>query len=286
MSDYNRLKELFPNEQITFGGEGWSSCAYSVGDNIIRIQKQGNVSPCKKEARVLEFLNDKVTACEIPQVKVVLEPFPYSIHKKLLGNNWNINGFGNLNEKKKDLFAGDSALFLAQIHSVKLNELKKFIRLSELELPNYSHNDFIRTFESDFKSDEIDKIYDFFIEVSNNKKDIVLIHGDFWEANALVNDNYRLKCVFDFGNAVITNREMEFKCISENSEYSDLYKRILKEYEKILNIKVDVDMIDKLYIRDCLDCIIFMANNGRKEENPTDWLRYINILHDFLLRGK
>ena len=103
MIDRNYLEKFlakeFKNEKITFEGEGWSSCAFTIGENIARFSKSNDVSGYKKEQYICNFLQNKISL-QIPQIKIIHGDVNYSIHKKLIGENWSTETYNVLSDKK------------------------------------------------------------------------------------------------------------------------------------------------------------------------------------------
>lgn len=235
------LKNKFPNQNISFEGEGCFSIAYNVGKNVLRFPKMINLSGYKKEEYILNYLQNKI-AFEIPKPKFYDGKLPYITYKKLLGEKWNIDDYNKLSEKGKNLFCEDVAKFFYEIHSVDLDKLdKNCIQKQDI----LTIDDFVNLLRYDFTNNEIDKLYNYYLKVKNNGNDFVLVHKDFSISNILIDKNYRLKAVFDFGNTEINERSFEF-ARSGFYAYPDIFNRIANIYSSLTNVQIDRNRINEL----------------------------------------
>ena len=112
----NFLAKEFKGEKITFESEGWGSCAFTVGENIVRFSKNNDISSYEKEQYIYGFLRNKVRF-QMPQINIVYGEINYSIHKKLIGENWNIDTY-NDEYGYQTLFLNSSTVDLSQLKPV------------------------------------------------------------------------------------------------------------------------------------------------------------------------
>lgn len=261
-----KIKLLYPNQDIKSLGDGWCSSAFEVDDNIIRVPKSSEaVGGYKKEEKILNFLKGKIKSVEIPNIKLIEEPFPYSIHKKLHGENWTAEDYNKFTEKEKDKLANDAAKFFMELHSIEINdELGLNKNLEVLEIEKYLSNE--------FSEKEIIKINNY-VKPLYSLEDKHLLHTDFYYGNSLLNKNRELKCVFDFGNTCYRNYHFEFlDLISPEAGEVDMLKRITKYYNK----KIDMEIIKIMDIYNKVACCIYLANNDKiKKEKIDNWNKKI-----------
>lgn len=260
----NFLAKEFKGEKITFEGEGWGSCAFTVGENIVRFSKNNDISSYEKEQYIYGFLRNKIRF-QMPQINIVYGEINYSIHKKLIGENWNIDTYNKLSDKNKSLFCGDIAEFFYEVHSTNLKELDEKIIKKPVRL---TIDDFINFLKDDFNIQEIDNLYKYYCKVLDSGNDFVLAHQDFYEANSLVNKDHRLKIVFDFGNCGITERCLEFRTLTY---YDDMFKRVIKNYETISGVKIDITRIDDLNNIDPFGCLNYLHSTSLKDKMINEW---------------
>ncbi len=270
MIDRNYLEKFlakeFKNEKITFEGEGWSSCAFTIGENIARFSKSNDVSGYKKEQYICNFLQNKISL-QIPQIKIIHGDVNYSIHKKLIGENWSAETYNVLSDKNKILFCEDIAKFFYELHSINLNELNKKIIKKPIK---FNIDDFVNFLKDDFNAKEIDSLYKYYCKVLKSGSDFVLTHQDFYEANSLVDKDHRLKTVFDFGNCGIAERCLEFRTLYYDV-YSDLFKKVVEIYEAISGIKIDIARIDDLNNIDVFGCLNYLYTTSLKSKMTKEW---------------
>lgn len=131
-----------------------------------------------------------------------------------------------------------------------------------------------------FAYNEIAKLNNY-ISVLYTLKEQCLVHNDFYYTNSLMNKEHRLKCVFDFGNTCYCNYHFEFKDLySPKAEEVDMFKRIIKYYNK----KVDIEIIKIANIYDELNVCIYLAKNPKiKEEKIDNWNGRINHIKECCL---
>jgi hypothetical protein len=272
----NKIKLLYPNEPVKLLVEGGMSYAFEVENKIVRIARNEFAKQdYYKEEKILQHLQNVIKTVEVPNMKVIEVPFFHTIHKKLDGLFWNGNVYNKKTEKEKDSLANDCALFFAELHSVNVSNIN-------LELPE------IRPIQQDVESylsnylstKEIDKILQH-IEVLYNLQDKLLIHNDFYPPNFFIDDNYRLKCVFDFARACYCNYNFEFRKILSYEEGEHiLFERIVKFYEQITSRKIDVEIIKIIDIYNYMDFLSYFAKNFKIEKGK---IRVLNRWNDHII---
>ena len=122
------LQTNFPNANISFFGEGWTSLAFLVDNKIIRFPKKESV--LKRYEREIQILNllRPFTDTPIPSPNMVKDsPICYIEHVCLPGRYWSISEFESLPEPYQDILVSDCSAFLYQVHSIDLDLAKKVI---------------------------------------------------------------------------------------------------------------------------------------------------------------
>jgi aminoglycoside phosphotransferase len=272
-----QLEKTFPNEKIILETDGWASYDFTVGDDIIRIPKS-NIKGYEKERDVLKFLKGKISV-EIPSIEVVKgDDLSYSKHKKIKGLNWDIKTFNKLSAKDKDLFCHDIAIFFAEIHRVSIEDILLEVPDLKKDEVSFPKDKISNCLKSDFSENEIEKVYIWIEELKEIKNDLVFSHQDFHSYNSLVDENHRLKCVFDFGNACIDDRSIEFNGLYW-PDYTELLSSVIKHYKEITNIQVDLEKIKKINEARCIDIISYLGDNPElKIKKLNDWNTQIDVL--------
>ena len=238
------LKTQFPNSKIEFIGEGWSSIAFVVDGQIIRFPK-GEIEEYKKEAAITNNIRNQINI-KIPEITIVEnKQYPYAIHKMLPGNTWDITEVNHLDAKTRNLLIKDIVKFLYSVHQIKN------IPNLTIEQPNtIAFQDIEPFIKNHFSKSEISKLSkQYEIATARKIKDIIFIHGDFSGRNTLINENYRLTGVFDWVNCSFGERAIDFHRLYNAP---DFLKDILKEYETITGISLDIERIREIRLMDTL----------------------------------
>lgn len=205
------LKKEFPGKQIYKAGEGVSSIAFEVGDKIIRFSKR-SIENYRLEATVINFIRDKIKF-ELPNITIVENNrHSYSIHKKLHGKEWHIGLIDKASTKQKNAFIKSVATFMADLHQVNVKQaIKKCPSLKEKQWPLRTLDDMLIGFKKYFFDEEIKELHTEYTRIIYRKRSapLTLLHGDFGSGNCRLNTTAALKCVFDFGNAVLGEPELD-----------------------------------------------------------------------------
>ena len=274
----SKLKKEFPDSKIETEDDGWSSYAFTIdNDKIVRIPKK-NIDGYKKEEKILHYLKDKISF-EIPEVKVVEKiNFSYALHKKLNGKKWDEETFKNLSKKEKNLFCFDIAKFLSEIHSVNIKEASKITDLTSIHIPNKKSFEYLEEF---FSKDEIFILKDVVEKLDNSPIDAVLIHDDFQKTNSLVNENHRLKGIFDFNNVCIDDRYFDFTHIY-NKDYLELLNITISHYKKLTGIEISLEKVKRFNLRSCVYNLAYLKETSTTERiiAENNWI--IKEIRDFL----
>ncbi len=275
------LQKKFPGEIIQFVGEGWTSTAFCIDDKIIRVPKI-NADKYKKEANILNFVHDKLTV-SVPLPQVIEGDLTYALHTKIEGLSWNIETYNALEKSAQDDFCRDIATFFAELHNIPLSEITAIIPMSDIRMHQLLDRDTIRSYLKDeFSVVEIDKLYDFTRDVNVPQSGLVLLHKDFYNNNSLINKNHRLTGVFDFANAGLGERAMDFRPLY-NYQYIPLLENILHFYHEITGILIALERVRDLEQGDCLFCIQYLGMNPHlKKTMPAEWIKQVSHARDIL----
>lgn len=250
------LKKKYPLSKIEFTGEGWTSLAYIVDNEIFRFCKI-SIEDYKREAQILSVVRPFCNV-SVPDIKIVSDgDFSYSIHRCLLGKTWNLEEFEQLEETKQKYLASDCATFLMGLHSIDVNIFRSKVspkRQVNKRLPS-EKSDFYPLLSSKMSKYELDKLYELYMEsLSTFKHDPVVLHRDFEGKNCLVDENFRLIGVFDFGNSSIGDRTREFSFLY-NRQYPTFLNKLLAEYENVSGIKIEVSDLKDYLLRSAIDSL-------------------------------
>ncbi|HNY24939.1 MAG TPA: aminoglycoside phosphotransferase family protein [Alphaproteobacteria bacterium] len=250
------LKDKFSSSKINFVGEGWDSIAFIVDDNILRFPKK-NMDDYKKEQKITDFVRNDIEV-QIPKIIIVDNvEYPYTTHKMLLGNGWDVEGINNKPYDLQKNFINDCASFFNSVHKIDKNKIEKefpgLLKIRKFKLESF---DYVNKNLQPFLSDkEISNIYNKYENADIfNSDDIVLLHRDFSGGNSLINKDLHLTGVFDWADANFGNRAYDFQSLY-NPKYKDFLKEILHAYELKSGIHVDIEIVIKTSLVDRVNCV-------------------------------
>lgn len=277
---YKKLNKLFPNKTIKKEHDGWTSWAFSVGDKIIRIPK-GNIQDYEWECRTLNLLKNKITA-EIPQTKVIDGDIPLIIHRKIIGKDWSLQSYNSLSQQAKHLFCEDIARFFSEVHNAisKDNE-SEFDYLKDRK-PHYKTEVVLEKMQNILTDIELQEIEKISKEIEFLDNDRVLVHRDFYCDNSVVDENHRLKGVFDFLNAGIYNRHFDFLPLY-CPDRIEMLTSVIELYEKMNSKKIHLEILKKLKLFGEANALVYLEiNPSIKKDKIKAFNRILKYLKDEL----
>ena len=270
------LKEYFgiEVEKIELIGKGYDSEAYLIDDeyifkfNINTNQKKSYY----KEKSILDFLNNNLKLdIEIPKIEYFYTSKEISImgYKKIDGIFFSPQIYNEMSLEQKENLIKDISTFLQELHNLDYTEINQFKIdnkancLEELEILKQTIYDEFSDIEKQyiekfFKKLESTKIFD-------DKK--CLCHNDFSCNHLLLDKNYRLKGIIDWGDSGIIDEYCDFIYLLEDSEEeigNEFGLEILKQYENLNISKAQeyVDITEEYYP---IETIIYGIRNNRKD---------------------
>lgn len=238
-----RLKEEFDINPSTIKliGSGYDSEAYLI-DNayIFKFAKHKLASKdYMREKRILDFLKANLkTNIQIP----IIEYFRNSNDIAIMGYKV-INGtflspkiYERMNKIQKEKLVQSLSVFLKSLHSLDKEEIIEYTNdnrkgcIEDLELLQTRIYNMLTEKEKKF-------VESIFNQIFNNNKIFngtkCLCHNDFSCNHILLNDNYELVGIIDFGDACITDEYCDFLYLLEESDEEigrDFGLEILKCY--------------------------------------------------------
>lgn len=251
------IKETFPNKTLIKLLEGGMSYAYEIDGKIIRIPKtQYAEQGYETEYAILEYLHHKITCTQLPNVKIINTPFFHTIHDKILGIYWDTRTYLSKDYKTRDALAEDCAVFFAQLHSANITEIKT--NLLDIHPIKTNMEKYLSEY---FTTKEMTQILEF-TDSLYSLEDKVLVHRDFYQDNFLLDSNYRLNGVIDFGNSGLYNYMFDFKSLASWEEgINDLFTRITERYKRITGRIIDMETIHKIDIHNYISFLVYFTKN-------------------------
>ncbi|HNY25599.1 MAG TPA: aminoglycoside phosphotransferase family protein [Alphaproteobacteria bacterium] len=247
------LTEKFTDSNVLFIGEGWTSLAFLIDDNIFRFPKY-SIEWYLREVEILSVVK-KYIKIQIPDIKIITDGnYCYSVHKSILGHHWSLDEYTSLESNLKRNFVTDCANFLFDLHSIPLSEFKNIRSKPCLIPPKFRQKDEIYPLLLTYIPLEIlNIIYDKYrIACDKCVPDPVFLHKDFEGKNSVVNEDYRLTGIFDFGNSDIGDRTREFAFLY-NPEYPEFLNDLLIYYNKISGTQIKLQDVQNYMLRSIIN---------------------------------
>lgn len=238
--------------------------------------------PLKKEARedyifekkILDVVNSHIKSTKTPKIEIFSnDKIFFSKHKIIEGIDFYKS---KLDSFSKENVAKQVAKFYFELHSINIEEVD-FLKKRRFNLENYDMADESGKLRdilgNDFDDDFKEKM-SFLYEIHNNfdASENVLCHRDLHEENIIINDN-SLSGIIDFGNSLIANRNIDFATILEYDVEFGLL--VLKEYEKLSNIKLNLKYIFYLQKVICYNNLLYFFETSNE--------KYINMFKTYIV---
>lgn len=265
------MREAFPNlcvKKLVPIGAGYNCEAFLVNDQyIFKFPKNDKANESLiAETKVLHYLENKLPLA-IPKIEYLCENckiFSYRIigYKQIKGRILTAKLYSTFTENEKDSLAKSIAEFLQALHSVDIPENMVDLEDDFVEGLQKDYND-IRKLIYDSLNAKEKKFTDNYYQNALSDTDYrarrtALIHNDL-SCNHIVIDKTenRATGIIDFGDAAITDIDLEFVYLFEDSEEelgSDFGRRVLKYYNhenkkllmKKIKLKRDGEAFEKI----------------------------------------
>lgn len=282
------LREAFPNlcvKKLDLLGSGYNCDAFLVnGQYVFKFPKSEKANESlKNEMLALNYLKNKLPL-PIPQINFSSdksEIFPYRIigYEQIKGRILTAQLFQSFREDEKDSLAKSIAKFLRALHSVDIPEELKELEDDFVEGLRIDYNDVCSLIYNDLsvKAKEFtDNYYQKALSDNDYKATrTALIHNDLSCNHIVIDENNNAAGIIDFGDVAITDIDLEFVYLFEDSEEelgSDFGKRVLKYYcheneerlMKKIKLKQDGEAFEKILFGNAMG-LDDMFNEGLHE---------------------
>lgn len=242
------LETKFPGQNVKFVGLGSDSTAFKVGTRIYRFPHRGD-DIYQMEAALCNFIRPSISV-PIPNVKIVKDGgYLFAVHEMITGNKWSWHKFSWAPSKQKNLIKS-YAKFLAELHSVNVNELVRCVPDLKETIPycNFDEiSDFLSRFMTSGQMRFFRKHYSRIIDAPVDKQDMVFVHMGLKGANSVVGDDGTLCGVFDFCSGGIYERGRDF-VLTYLGRNRALFRGVLREYKRITGTAPSADRIADLAV--------------------------------------
>lgn len=218
---------------------GWTNIVVDVISNnenfIIKLPRDQFWSDCiEKDAIISNFISKNFNDFKTANAEIFYDNNrPFIAYKKIEGITLT-EVFSSLTEEELEKIAKNIANIFYQLHSISIDKL-----------PDVAKNkfyDFITKLPK-INEEEYDfSLFDGMLEDEKNEKQ-VFIHGDLNIGNILLDDDKNIKAIIDYAFSGISDIYTDLARIfcRTSEKFLDI---ILKEYEKITNIKLNMQKIE------------------------------------------
>lgn len=241
----NIIKNALSNTKINkfnMISTGWTNIVYEVstdkGNFFFRFPRDDFWS--RTIVKDYEFSTYIYGKTDFKTVKLKLlydNGRPFTMHEKFEG----IVLADKMNEMTPEqikIVSKDIAKFMAQLHNLNFDKSKIFKTNNiGLKLPDFL-NELLNV-----HVDPKDKVFWKYEETS--KKDCSsLVHGDLNSSNIILDENYHVLAIIDFGFAGFGNEYDDIARILSREYTGDFKEEIIKDYEEFSNKKLDYSNLD------------------------------------------
>lgn len=255
-------------------GKGYDSIAFLVnGEYIFKMKYSKNTKKgYEKEKAIYDFVNHKLSS----HIKVPCIEFSYFSdevsllgYKKIDGIFFSPKIFDKMTDAQKDLLKKDIADFLRSLHKLDCSNISQYKIdnkqnvLEEYQLLRSSIYDKLDAVEKRYIENFMTRLMT--TDVFNGKK--CLCHNDFSRNHLVLDDDYKLIGVIDFGDAGIIDEYCDFIYLLEDSDEEmgfDFGKQIINIYGDIdlEKAKEYQDIVEHYYP---IETIVYGVKNNNKK---------------------
>jgi len=224
----NSLKVIFHIEtkNVKYVGSGYDSEAYLVNnDFIFKFAKhKAAFEDYLKEKKILDFLkNNWKSNVKLPQIEYFYQSSEIAImgYKVIRGEFFSQKIYRKMKEGQKENLAQDIAKFLKGLHQLNVEPILEFTRddreeyLKDWQILKSEIYDKLSENQIDF----MEKVYE---KILNNDKIFYgrkcLCHNDLSCNHIILDENYQLAGIIDFGDSSITNEYCDFLYLLEDDD--------------------------------------------------------------------
>lgn len=218
---------------------GWTNIVVDVISNnenfIIKLPRDQFWSDCiEKDAIISNFISKNFSNFKTANAKIFYDDNrPFIVYKKIEGITLT-EVFSSLTKEELEKIAKNIANIFYQLHSISIDKL-----------PDVAKNkfyDFITQLPKINEKEYDFSLFDGILEDEKNEKQ-VFIHGDLNIGNILLDDDKNIKAIIDYAFSGISDIYTDLARIfcRTSEKFLDI---ILKEYEKIANIQLNMQKIE------------------------------------------
>ncbi len=215
----------------------------------------------------------KNSGLDIPETHhVPHETFPFVWHKAVVGETLIPSQYAQLTEPQRVNLAKKIAVFLSVIHTCKKSEQIPASKTNiAFILGQMRLNEF-----AEIKNKLPESIFNKYnhAQINTNYPDVVC-HFDMHGRNMALNpDTKELVGIFDFGDTCVQKCFLDFYKLSFISR--NLTRRVINEYNKISDVKINIEDVDIAYLCDVSNKLKNSPNDGICNMSLQNFVKDIN----------
>ena len=230
-------------ENIKFISTGWTNIVYEVkadnGSYFFRFPRDDFWErTIVKDYEFAKYINGKTSFKTVDLHLGYDKERPFSIHKKIEGVPL-AEVMNDMTDEQVEKVSKQVAKFMFELHNLEYDQNKIFDKTQNI---GEHLNEFIDELLTVHVADEDMKFWQ--IDNFNERKNECLVHGDLNSSNVILDENYNISAIIDFGFGGYGNKYNDIARII--GRCPDKFKESIKQnYEALENQKMESDMLEK-----------------------------------------
>ena len=243
--DFNKiiLKNLEDVEKIRLIPTGWTNIVFEVATEnnksyFFRFPRDEFwARTIVKDYQFAKYIHNKTDFDTVELQLLYDKGRPFSMHRKIEGTPL-AERMNELNESEIENISSEIAKFMFQLHSIKYEKDKIFT------INNIGVNltEFLDELLKKHVSKDDMAFWNFRDEDKNHLS--CLVHGDLNSSNVLLNNDYHVTAIIDFGFGGFGNKYDDISRIIGRCP-NNFKEEIIKNYEKYSKEKIDTNELDR-----------------------------------------
>lgn len=241
------LKDEIPTLEVASFktiADSWDNKVFEINDTyIFRFPKEKDY-PFEAEVNVLRYIRGKISL-EVPHVVFVGKEYLYMGYPKIFGKIISDQEMKLLPKNDKEQIASGAAKFLFEFHSAVPVDVAKEMGVKETRMSTFADK-ILPTIPDHFPNDAAlirfseDAVRQYHKMITDDYPNRVL-HWDLHNGNMVLNDDFSLKGVIDFGDVEIGDIHTEFHALYKFD--TDITGMALTAYEKMSGLKLSIERV-------------------------------------------
>lgn len=196
------LKKMFRPEIFQYMASGVKSAAFRPKSGVIIRVKRIYFGTYAHEAKILNFIkNSGGIGCHIPDIKTsVFLSFAFSVHDDFGGQVTNSDLFGKLTQKEQESFAKQLAKVLLNLREIGSKEgARKIFKKAKPLVSGKCKYARLLINEKQMFQNWLNLHKEYSKVIAQKSNDFCIAHNDLHLRNVIVDDNFNLVGLIDFG---------------------------------------------------------------------------------------